>query len=259
MTNQRLYQRQIEYLSYHDQLTGLPNRRYFEESMKRLNEESYLPLGIMIADVNGLKLVNDSFGHRAGDQLLIKFAEVLRENLQEMQVASRIGGDEFVLLMPGMKEGYAEEIYTRIRRKCEKVTVSGISLSVSLGWDVKYHMDEDINTILTNAEDIMYKKKLYEGPSMRGRTIDIIVNTLNEKNHREEQHSFRVAELCEKLAEAMAMPEHNRKEIRSAGLLHDIGKIAIAEEILRNAGTQFDANLAAMFVHRVIGSKNHKI
>lgn len=236
MTNQRLYQRQIEYLSYHDQLTGLSNRRKFEEEMKRLDQEQYFPLCIMIADVNGLKLINDSFGHKAGDQLLVKFAEVLREKVPQDNLVSRIGGDEFVLLLPNIKQGYVDELYKQIQADCEKEWVKEINLSVSLGWGIKYHIEEDINAILKSAEDSMYKRKLYEGPSMRARSIDIIVNTLNEKNHREEQHSCRVAELCEKMAQSMDMPEHSRKEIKSAGLLHDIGKIAIPEEVLNKPG-----------------------
>ncbi len=253
MTNQRLYQRQIEYLSYHDQLTNLPNRRYFEEEMKRLDAEQYLPLCIMMGDVNGLKLVNDSFGHHAGDELLIKFAGVLREKLPEENLISRIGGDEFVLILPNIEQDYAEELYTQIREDCEKESVKGISLSVSLGWDVRYRMEEDINEILKSAEDSMYKKKLFDGPSMRGRTIDIIINTLNEKNHREEQHSCRVAELCEKLGEAMNMPEHSRMEIRSAGLLHDIGKIAIPEVLLNKPGRLTEEEYSEIKRHPEIG------
>lgn len=253
MTSQRLYQRQIEYMSYHDQLTDLSNRRYFEEELIRLDHERYLPLCIMIGDVNGLKLINDSFGHKAGDQLLTKFAGVLKDKLPEENLISRIGGDEFVLMIPNMEQGYADDLYKRIREDCEKETVNGINLSVSLGWDVKYHIDEDINEVLKSAEDSMYKKKLFEGPSMRGRTIGIIINTLNEKNHREEQHSCRVAELCEKLAEAMKMPEHSIKEIRSAGLLHDIGKIGIPEELLNKPGRLTEEEYSEIKRHPEIG------
>ncbi len=253
MTNQRLYQKQIEYLSYHDQLTDLPNRRYFEEELKKLDDERFLPLCIMMGDVNGLKLVNDSFGHQAGDELLVKFARLLQNNLAKGSIISRIGGDEFVLMIPNMQQGYAEELYKQIRNLCEKESVNGINLSVSLGWNVKYHKEEDINDILKSAEDSMYKKKIFEGPSMRGRTIDIIINTLNEKNHREEQHSCRVAELCEKLAQAIMMPEHSINEIKSAGLLHDIGKIAIPEELLNKPGRLTEDEYTEIKRHPEIG------
>ncbi len=253
ITSQRLYQKQIEYLSYHDQLTGLSNRRYFEKDLKRQDQEINLPLCIMIADVNGLKLVNDSFGHKAGDQLLTTFARVLRECLPKECSISRIGGDEFVLLLPNMERDDVDEINRRIRENCEKESVNGINLSVSLGWDFKCHAGEDVNMVLKSAEDSMYKKKLFEGPSTRARTIDIIINTLNEKNHREEQHSIRVAELCEKLALVMNLPEHSCKEIKSAGLLHDIGKIGIPEELLNKPGKLTEEEYSEIKRHPEIG------
>lgn len=236
ITSQRLYQKQIEYLSYHDQLTDLHNRRFFEEELKQLDIETNLPLCIIMADVNGLKLVNDSFGHKIGDELLVKFAEVLKASCTTENVISRIGGDEFVILLPKTNHDKAEGLIKTIKYNCDRETVEAINLSVSFGWEVKNQLDEDINEVLKSAEDFMYKKKLFEGPSMRGKTISAIINTLHEKNKREEQHSRRVAELCQKLAVALKMPDREIEEIKSAGLLHDIGKVAIQEELLNKPG-----------------------
>lgn len=254
VTEQRLYQQQIEYLSYHDQLTGLHNRRSFEEELRRLDVEEQFPISIIMADVNGLKMVNDSFGHEAGDVLLIKFAQVLQEcySTKNNQVF-RIGGDEFVIIAPNMESDQAEELVKRINENCDKEEVNAINLSVSFGWDSKTQSAEDIKSVLKSAEDIMYKKKLFDGPSMRGRTIDIIINTLHEKNPREEQHSHRVADLCEKLAISLNMPEHDCKEIRSAGLLHDIGKIAIQEHILNKPGKLTQEEFEEIKKHPEIG------
>lgn len=236
ITDQHSYLKQIEYLSYHDQLTGLNNRRFFEEELVRLDNEKNLPLCIIMSDVNGLKLVNDSFGHRAGDALLLKFTKVLKEFFPAENAISRVGGDEFVILIPNMNREQADNLVKSIKNKCDYEGVEALNLSVSFGWDIKTHMSENINEVLKSAEDYMYKKKLFEGPSMRGKTIDIIINTLHEKNKREEQHSHRVAELCEKLAIALKMPDHDLKVIRNAGLLHDIGKIAVQDSLLNKPG-----------------------
>ena len=236
VTDQRLYQRQIEYLSYHDQLTGLYNRRFFEEELKHLDEKIYLPLCIIMSDVNGLKLINDSFGHAAGDTLLKKFSEVLNKSCSADMRICRIGGDEFVILGPNMTGRQAEELVGKIKENCSKIKVHELNLSVSLGWEIRSNIEDEIRVVLKSAEDYMYKKKLFDGPSMRGRTIRVIINTLHEKNKREEQHSHRVAEFCEQLAVALDMPEHERKEIRNAGLLHDIGKIAIPDTVLNKPG-----------------------
>ena len=236
ITSQRLYQTQIEYLSYHDQLTGVHNRRSFEEELKKIDCEENLPLGIIMADVNGLKLVNDSFGHKAGDMLLSKFAKVLKDTYPEHNMIFRIGGDEFVILLPRYNCNQINELVENIKVNCNKESVNVVALSVSFGWDSKERIEDDLNTVLKSAEDAMYKKKLFEGPSMRGKTISMIINTLHEKNKREEQHSRRVAELCEKLAIALNMPDYKVKEINNIGLLHDIGKIAISEELLNKPG-----------------------
>lgn len=253
ITEQRLHQKQIEYLSYHDQLTGLNNRRFFEDELKRLDIEDNLPLCIIMADVNGLKLINDSFGHKAGDMLLIKVAKVLKEAYPSDNLISRIGGDEFVIIAPKMNSEKADELVKNIKNRCDKEEVMAVSLSVSFGWDVKKHIDEDINAILKSAEDYMYKRKLFDGPNMKGKTIGIIINTLHEKNSREEQHSHRVADLCEKIAVVLKMPEQQRKEIRSAGLLHDIGKIAIQESLLNKPDKLTKEEFEEIIRHPEIG------
>ena len=231
-----MYQQQIEYLSYHDQLTKLHNRRAFEEELKRIDREESLPLCLIMADVNGLKLINDSFGHRDGDMLLTKFAKVLTATAPKEEMVFRIGGDEFVVLLPQCTRKEADELVETIKNNCSLETVNAVKLSVSLGWDIKEHTNESINMVLKTAEDYMYKKKLFEGPSMRGKTISLIISTLHEKNKREAQHSQRVEEFCEKFAIALHMPEHKVKEIKNTGLLHDIGKIAISENLLNKPG-----------------------
>jgi diguanylate cyclase (GGDEF)-like protein/putative nucleotidyltransferase with HDIG domain len=253
VTDQRLYQRQIEYLSFHDHLTGLRNRRFFEKELERLDEEAFFPLYVIMADVNGLKLINDSFGHRAGDQLLVKVANAMKAAYFDQDLIFRIGGDEFVILAPNWEREQAEELVRKVQANCDKEEVNAIKISVSFGWYTKRNKTEDINTVLKGAEDYMYKKKLYDGPSMRGKTIGIIINTLHEKNRREEQHSYRVAELCEKLADALKMPAHVQKEIRSAGLLHDIGKIAIPENLLNKPGKLTPEEFEEITKHPEIG------
>ncbi|MFA9465062.1 MAG: HD domain-containing phosphohydrolase [Velocimicrobium sp.] len=236
ITDEHKHLKQIEYLSYHDQVTRLYNRRFYEEELKHLDVLEFLPFCVIIADINGLKLVNDSFGHNAGDLLLGKFAQVLQSTCPKTDRIARIGGDEFAVLLPNTTEKQVEKIVQSIMENCEKENVNAITLSVSLGWGIKLDRDEELMDILKSAEDMMYKKKLLEAPSRRGKTIELIINTLHEKNPREEQHSHRVAELCEKLAIELKLPDHEKGELRSAGLLHDIGKIAIPEELLNKPG-----------------------
>lgn len=232
VTSERKNQKKIEFLSYHDQLTGLYNRRFFEEELERLNNKKNLPLTVFMADVNGLKLINDSFGHAIGDELLKSVSAVLLNGCGHNGILSRIGGDEFVILLPQTDALEADKILKHISALASKEQVASINLSISIGFATKYHDEDDIFCVLKKAEDFMYKKKLFESPSMRGQTISAIINTLHEKNKREEQHSHRVSEYCNFLGMVMNLPDGEIQELKTAGLLHDIGKIAIDENIL---------------------------
>ncbi|WFD11896.1 HD domain-containing phosphohydrolase [Tepidibacter hydrothermalis] len=243
----------LEYLSYHDQLTGLYNRRFFEEKLSRLDMERSLPLTIIMADVNGLKLINDSFGHTLGDELLKKVAEVIMRGCRVTDIICRLGGDEFVILLPKTDTYEVEQIIKRIKTMALKEKVGSVDISISFGYETKNNEEEKIQDIFKKAEDHMYKKKLFESPSMRGKTISTIISTLHEKNKREEQHSYRVSALCQSMGKALDLPEDEIKELKTVGLLHDIGKIAIEEKVLSKPGKLTEEEWEEMKRHPEIG------
>lgn len=246
---------ELEYLSYHDQLTGLYNRRFLVEAIEKLDIKDNYPLALVMADVNGLKLINDSFGHTKGDELLIKTSEVIKRGCRENDIVARAGGDEFVMLLPKTDAVEAEKIVSRIKADCSRERVASIEPSVSFGWEVKLHELDDINVVYKKAEDYLYKRKLFEGPSMRGKAISAIISTLHEKNKREEMHSIRVSALCEKVGKALGLSEAEIQELKTAGLLHDIGKIAINENILNKAGKLNEEEKEEINNHPEIGHR----
>jgi len=236
ITDKKERQKEILFLSYHDQLTGLYNRRFYEEEIERLDIEKNIPMTIVMGDVNGLKLINDSFGHVMGDELLKKVSEVIRAGCRAGDIIARLGGDEFVVILPKTDAFEAEQIIKRITDLSLSEKVGLIDISISFGYETKINEEEKIEEILKKVEDNMYNKKLFESPSMRGKTIKDIINTLHEKNKREEQHSHRVSELCKSMGEALGLAEKDIQELKTVGLLHDIGKIAIDENILNKPG-----------------------
>ncbi|HEY8910144.1 MAG TPA: PAS domain S-box protein [Desulfosporosinus sp.] len=246
-------QEKIEFLSYHDQLTGLYNRRFYIEELSRLDTKRNLPLTIVMGDVNGLKLINDSFGHVMGDELLKKVAEVLTKGCRADDIIARLGGDEFVIILPKTDTFQTEQIIKRINDLSLKEKIGSVDVSISFGWGTKNNEEEKVQEIFTKAEDHMYKNKLFESPSMRGRTIRAIISTLHKKNKREEVHSLRVSELCENMGITIGLPEDEIKKLKTVGLFHDIGKIAIEETILNKLGELTDGEWEEIKSHPEIG------
>ena len=240
-------------LSFKDQLTGIWNRRFYEEELKRLEVNTPLPLTILMSDVNGLKLINDSFGHDEGDRLLKKVAQLIVKNSPKHATVCRIGGDEFIVLIPRFDYFETDELVKRMKKVLSKEKVSGVEISISFGWATRDYPSVHLEEIIKRAEDNMYKNKLYESPSMRSKTIQTILGTLFKKNQREESHSKNVSLLLEKFAQALNFSDEKTKELGNAGLLHDIGKIIIDEKILEKPGKLTDLEMIEIKRHPEIG------
>ncbi|MCO7177148.1 PAS domain S-box protein [Sporolactobacillus kofuensis] len=224
----------ILYLSYHDQLTGLYNRRYYDEELDRLDQSGEFPLTLVLADVNGLKLTNDAFGHHAGDDLLVRISRILKEMGRDGTTIARVGGDEFVLLMPNTDKNEAGQFVRKIQSKIlSEDSVHHTILSVSFGWAVRQSKKQSMTHIFTEAENNMYQHKLFEGNSMRSKTIKMITNTLYAKLPSEERHAKRVSQLSVEIGQKLGMDANNLNELKTAGLLHDIGKITIEENLFK--------------------------
>lgn len=222
----------LTYVSTHDDLTDLYNRSYFESILEKMNVKENMPLGLVMMDVNGLKLINDAFGNATGDALLRNTAMLIRGACRPDDVIARVGGDEFAIILPRTSMATIEGIALHLKEICNEIKVGEVTVSVSLGWADKETVDEPMAFVLKTAEDYMNKHKLVEGPSVRGKAIYAMVKTLHEKNKREEQHSVRVGELSERLGIALGLSSREMNDLRTMGLLHDVGKIAIEENIL---------------------------
>ena len=151
----------IRYLSFHDALTGLYNRAYFEEELERYNSPRYYPLSIMMVDINGLKVINDTFGHHEGDKLLQHFASLLNSISRKGDVVARLGGDEFAILLPSTTAEQVHDFHERIKKTCEEDNIKPIHLrpSIALGCVTQKGEYQNTETLLKEVDKRMYQDK----------------------------------------------------------------------------------------------------
>ncbi len=234
VTEKKEQQQEIEYLSFHDALTGLYNRRFFEEEMRRLDTQRNLPVSIIIGDVNNLKLTNDVFGHTYGDMLLKRLAFVLRKICRADDIIARWGGDEFALLLP--KTGLTEtrQIVLRIREEFAKERIKAVKGSISMGAAVKLGAEDNILEAVNKAEEEMYLNKVMEHSEVMKGTLNAIVQMLHDLSPREKEHANRVSRLCSAMGKRLNMTEDEVKQLKDAGFLHDIGKVVLDNRLLEN-------------------------
>lgn len=231
MTELKSHYEDMEYMNYHDALTDLYNRRYFDEIFEEMNTGENYPLSVIVADINGLKMINDTMGHATGDRLIMKAARIMKSVCEEGDILARLGGDDFILLMPGTIKSQAEIVMNTLHELVAEAEAE-MPISISMGLAVKMNQETSKEDFIKEAEDNMYTSKLYEKTSKRGDLLRLIMDTLYERSAREEKHSERVSQYCGEMARALKMPKHKVNELTSLGLLHDIGKIAVKDSVL---------------------------
>ncbi len=253
ITERKKSEEKIKYISFHDNLTNLYNRAYFDEELKRLDRERQLPLSIIIGDVNGLKLINDGFGHKKGDLLLRRCARILVKSCRSEDIICRWGGDEFAIFLPKTQEEEAKEIVERIRLGCINLENKKLPLSISLGVATKIENSQNLQKVIKSAEDRMYRRKLIERKSISSSILSVFSRSLFEKGLETEKHTYRVGDLSKRIGKAINLSENQLNDLSLLSLLHDIGKVAIAENVLMKKGELTKEETRIVRKHTIIG------
>lgn len=217
----------MHYLNYHDQLTGCLNRRSYEETIQKLDNESSLPLSIVMIDADGLKLVNDALGHLYGDELLISIANALKETILEKGLVFRIGGDEFVITLANTSYEESLKVIDEINKQVQELSVKYFNISVSCGCSTKTLSKQSIIDTFAQAEDMMYRMKLLNSQSAIEKTLDHVLNVLFERNTFEKTHAINVMNYCSRMADALNYTSNEKDLLVKAAYIHDIGKIGL--------------------------------
>lgn len=231
-------QERLEYLSLHDQLTGLYNRAFFESELQRLGNSQYYPLTLISCDIDSLKLINDSFGHQAGDQQLVECAEILKDSLRNSDSLARVGGDEFCAIMPNTNQESGEKITERIRLNIERYNDGDplVPMAVSIGLATTEDPVSTADELIRKADELMYRNKVYRSSTSKNKVLEKLINILDQKDNYCDGHIARMEHYCLKLGKAVKLNEKQMADLLLLVKLHDLGKVTISDQILNKPG-----------------------
>lgn len=253
ITERKKYEEEILFLSYSDKLTGLSNRAYMEKQFEELDKDEYSSYFIIMGDVNGLKLINDALGHRMGDKLIYNVSVEMKKICDYKDVVSRWSGDEFIILIKDREKDYVENLITKIKQACDDIKDFPISISIALGYAEKDDENKESEAVMSVAEKRMYRNKLIEKKSTRNAITSSLLRTLHEKHSETEEHTMRIKTMSFKLGKRLGLPQDKLDELELLGLLHDIGKIGIPEQILLKPAKLTNEEWVIMKTHTEIG------
>lgn len=230
-------QKHLKHLSLHDQLTGLYNRRYFENEIKRLDKSREHPIAVISADLDGLKLVNDTLGHGEGDRYLQAGADLLKSTLRASDVLARVGGDEFALLLPRTGKKEARLLINRIRKQVEKykTTQKELPLSISLGLAVSEKPDHHLEETFRSADNDMYNNKLQQGKKARKEIVSSLLSNLFELGNLAEGDRKQVQELAVRMGLALKLESSRMAGLELLSQVYDLGKVGLPENLLHRS------------------------
>ncbi len=231
ITKRKELEEKLRLESNYDSLTGIHNRSYAEKILYELDEER--DVGLVLIDVNGLKMINDVFGHIEGDRLLSKVAKILERSCRKEDCVARWGGDEFLLILPNTKREEVNKVIKRIERNTKREEVEfGRPISFAIGIATKRKKEDEIFDLVGRADDRMYDNKLQEGKSAKERIIRNILNEIEDKGIESKKHRQRIIDLSIRLGKEIGLSDLKIENLKQSSKFHDIGKVTLNSEVV---------------------------
>ncbi len=256
MTAKKLSEAQIKHMSDHDLLTGLYNRKYFEEEKTRIRDAGRFPVSIIMSNISGVRLINDAFGYTEGDRVIIEAASIMKRRCREADILARTGGDEFSLLLPGTDARQVSEILQNIYAACDQYNMINpnrrYDISLTLGCGTA-NPGEAVGKAAKDAEESLHNNKLLNRKSSHSTILSSVMATMFERSQETEEHAERLGQLSKSIGEMLNLPQKNLVELELFSMLHDIGKVGIDDHILNKPGKLTEEEWAVMKKHPEIG------
>ncbi len=259
ISDQKNKDAQIAHLREHDFLTGLYNRNYIEQQKKYLDQPEFWPLSIAICDIDGLRMINDAYGHEEGDRLIIKTAHLIQGCLRNESVLGHAGGGEYILLLPHTDSQAAHQLKEEIKHAVESYNRASekalYASSISIGHATKETEHQTMQDVTRAAEEYLSRRKLLNQNSSHSAIVSSIMATLYAKSQETEQHGQRLGLLCHAIGEQLGLSQKELDELQLLSKLHDIGKIGIDDRILNKTGKLTESEWVIMRQHPEIGHR----
>jgi diguanylate cyclase (GGDEF)-like protein len=246
-------------MDIHDSFTGLYNRKYYESVKRDLDTQQTCPVGIVLVDINGVRIINDAFGHEEGDVLIRRTASILTACCREEDIVSRNGSDDFAVIMPLADEAEVVHLIERIHVVCADVNQELYGeesrLSISAGYGFRLTVEDSMNKAEKDAEESLNKSKLLEQRSHQNVMLSSIMATMYAKSQETEEHSQRIARFARLIAGEIGLGQLQLDELDLLSKLHDVGKVGIDDRILNKPAGLTPEEWAVMRTHPEIGHR----
>lgn len=252
VTEERNHREEASYIGTHDTLTGAYNRFHFEQELGRIRREEICDVCMLMVDINGLKVINDAFGHRMGDRILMSVSSLMR-NLPYGGDVFRVGGDEFILLLYDTELIAGEKIGEEICRMCNELVVENIPFSVSCGVACRRSCELGVEAFCKLAESRLYNNKLRDDNSMHSQIVASLGEAMRHRNLETAEHVQRVERMIVALDKRLRLSKDAFNRMALLASMHDIGKLAIPDSIINKPGKLTDDEWAIMRNHCEVG------